>query len=232
MTVPLLMLPGMMCDARLFSPQIAALSGQRAIQLAPIGGHDNVADLAAEVLAHAPERFALMGLSMGGIVAMEVLRQAPQRVAGIALLDTNPLAEAEAVQARRGPQIDRVRAGELLEVMRDDMTPNYLMPGPNAQAALDLCMDMAMGLGPAVFERQSLALRDRPDQSHTLRTSRVPSLILCGEHDALCPVARHQLMLQLMPHAQLHVIAQAAHLPTLEQPNATNAAVSGWLQQI
>ena len=87
--------------------------------------------LAAEVLAQAPERFALAGLSMGGIVAMEVLRQAPGRVDRIALLDTNPLAEADVVKARRGPQIDKARSGRMADVMRDEMKPNYLADGPN-----------------------------------------------------------------------------------------------------
>ena len=99
---PLVLLPGMMCDARLFRPQIEALSARWPVMVAPIGGHDTMARLAAEVLSAAPARFALAGLSMGGIVAMEILRQAPERVARLALLDTNPLAERPEVKARRG----------------------------------------------------------------------------------------------------------------------------------
>ncbi|MCB1407476.1 MAG: alpha/beta hydrolase, partial [Rhodobacteraceae bacterium] len=120
MTLPLVLLPGMMCDGRLFAPQIAAL-GRRAVMVAPVTEHDSVQALAAAILAHAPPRFALAGLSMGGIVAMEVLRQAPKRVARLALLDTNPLAETPEVQARRGPQIARALAGGLVHVMRDEM---------------------------------------------------------------------------------------------------------------
>lgn len=94
--------------------------------------------------------FALAGLSMGGILAMEILAQAPDRIARLALLDTNPRAELPEVQARRAPQIDAVQAGRLREVMRDEMKPNYLVDGPGKQAVLDLCMDMAMDLGPQV----------------------------------------------------------------------------------
>lgn len=101
MSLPLVLLPGMMCDARLYGPQIEALSSDYALHVAPIGGHDTVQALANEILAHAPPRFALAGLSMGGIVAMEVLAQAPERVARLALLDTNPRAETPEFGADR-----------------------------------------------------------------------------------------------------------------------------------
>jgi pimeloyl-ACP methyl ester carboxylesterase len=221
--LPLILLPGMMCDARLFAPQVAGLAG-REVSVLPIEAHDTVAALAVDVLAAAPARFALAGLSMGGIVAMEVLRQAPDRVARIALMDTNPLAERPEVQARRGPQIAAAKAGRLREVIRDEMKPNYLAPGPRRAEVLDLCMAMALDLGPEVFVRQSLALRDRPDQQEVLRGVRVPALVLCGAGDMLCPLERHELMRDLIPGAVLRVIEGAAHLPTLEQPEAVTEA--------
>jgi pimeloyl-ACP methyl ester carboxylesterase len=226
---PLVLLPGMMCDARLFRPQVAALSGARAIHHAPVGGHETMAALAAEVLAHAPPRFALAGLSMGGIVAMEVLRQAPDRVERLALLDTNPLAEAPEIRARRGPQIAAVEAGELHRVMRDEMKPNYLAAGSDRQAILDLCMEMALSLGPGVFVRQSRALRDRPDQTATLAAYGGPALLLCGRDDVLCPVERHELMARLMPQARLVVVEGAGHLPVLERPQPVIDALARWL---
>ncbi|MBO9402602.1 alpha/beta hydrolase [Shimia sp. R9_3] len=229
---PLVFLPGMMCDARLFAPQIAAFSAQRTVSVAPIGHHQTMAALAEEVLAHAPPRFALAGLSMGGIVAMEIARQAPERVAGLALMDTNPLAEADAVKARRGPQIEAVKRGELRRVMREEMKPNYLTDGPNKGAILDFCMDMATALGDQVFINQSIALRDRPDQSQTLKSFTGPALALCGEDDSLCPVARHELMHDLLPNSTLKVLPNAGHLPTLEQPDATTAALKTWLETL
>jgi pimeloyl-ACP methyl ester carboxylesterase len=230
MTLPLVLLPGMMCDGRLFAPQIAAL-GRRAVMVAPVTEHDSVQALAAAILAHAPPRFALAGLSMGGIVAMEVLRQAPKRVARLALLDTNPLAETPEVQARRGPQIARALAGGLGHVMRDEMKPNYLAPGTGQGALLDLCLAMALDLGPQVFERQSLALRDRPDQQAVLRGFGGPALVLMGEHDRLCPRIRHDLMHALMPQSRLVIVPGAGHLPTLENPTATNVALRRWLEE-
>ena len=117
-------------------------------------------DLAAKILQTAPPEFALAGLSMGGIVAMEILRRAPGRVTRLALLDTNPLAETSEVQARRLPQIAKVQSGGLAEVMRDDMKPNYLSDGPRKQEILNLCMDMALTLGPAKGGlRAALSLR-------------------------------------------------------------------------
>lgn len=226
---PLVLLPGMMCDARLFGPQIDALSGQRPLHLGVITAHDKIPALAAAVLAAAPPRFALAGLSMGGIVAMEMMAQAPDRITHLALLDTNPLAELPEIQARRGPQIAAARSGQLLEVMRDEMKPNYLADGPGRDRILELCMRMALDLGPDVFVRQSIALRDRPDQQSTLRSVAVPTLVLCGAQERLCPVARHELMRDLIPGATLVVVPDAAHLPTLEQPEATTQALQDWL---
>lgn len=227
---PLVFLPGMMCDARLFGPQIDALSGTCPIMTFPLSGHDSVQAMAADLLQSAPPVFALAGLSMGGIVAMEVLRQAADRVERLALLDTNPLAERAEVKVRRAPQMEAVRAGRLRQVMRDEMKPNYLADGPHQGAILDLCMEMATELGPDVFLRQSQALMDRPDQTETLATFTGPALVLCGREDTLCPVERHQMMHHLLPHSVFSIIENAGHLPTLEQPDATNAALIRWLE--
>lgn len=230
--IPLVLLPGMMCDARLLGPQIDALSGRIPLMTMPMGAHDTMFALAGDVLRHAPPRFAMAGLSMGGILAMEVLRQAPDRVAGLALMDTNPMAEKDEVKARRAPQIAAAQAGELRRVMRDGMKPNYLKDGPNREAILDLCMAMAMDLGPGVFVNQSKALRDRLDQTDTLRAFAGPALVLCGRDDALCPVSRHELMHDLMPHSIFEIIEDAGHLPTLEQPEQTTVALSRWLEAL
>lgn len=186
--------------------------------------------LAADVLDHAPKCFALAGLSMGGIVAMEILRQAPGRVDRLALLDTNPLAETPEMQARRGPQIAAAKAGDFARIMRDEMKPNYLANKANRAAILDLCMTMAMDLGADVFARQSRALRDRTDQTQTLRRFEGRSLVLCGRHDIPCPVERHELMHQLLPGSRLDIIEDAGHLTTLETPDAVIRSLRTWLE--
>lgn len=226
---PLVLLPGHMCDGRQWGPQVAAFSGTRTVHLAALVGADSMEALAAQVLDAAPPRFALAGLSMGGIVAMEVLRQAPGRVERLALLDTNPLAEAEEVLAQRRARVARVAEGHLAQVVRDEMKPLYLADGPGTGAILDLCLDMALALGPEAFARQSRALMDRPDQTATLRAYRGPALLLAGAEDRLVPRDRHDLMARLMPQAVRVTVEGAGHLPPLERPRATNAALAAWL---
>ena len=224
---PLVLIPGMMCDARMWGDVPAALAPRAIYPAVPVTG-DTIAEMAAAILADAPKRFALAGLSLGGIVAMEILEQAPERVDRLALLDTNPLAEAPDVQARRAPQIARALSGDLMGVMRDEMKPNYLADSSD-MATLDLCMDMARALGPDVFRRQSLALKGRADRTATLARFAGPALVLMGAHDRLCPRDRHDLMHRLMPQSRLVIVPGAGHLPPLEQPAATTDALKEWL---
>jgi len=226
---PLLLLPGMLCDARLWAPQIASLSAMRWVCVPTIAHADSVEALAAGILSEAPPRFALAGLSMGGIVAMEIVRQAGDRVARLALLDTNPLGESDKVRASREPQIAEALAGGLEALIRRDLWPVYLHAGSDRQDILDLALEMALAQGPAVFERQSRALQTRPDQQETLKGYGGPTLILCGEDDRLCPVKRHTLMHELVPGSTLVVVPGAGHLPTLETPDAVCAAMRAWL---
>ena len=228
--IPLVLIPGMMCDARMWGALPAALYPRPVHHAVPVGA-DSMATLAAAILQAAPPRFDLAGLSLGGIVAMEVVRQAPDRVGRLALLDTNPLAETPQAQARRDPQVARVLAGGLASVMRDEMKPNYLADTPHRTTILDLCMKMALALGPQVFADQSRALATRCDQTATLAAYRGPALILMGEHDIPCPRDRHDLMHALMPQSRMVVIAGAGHLPILEKPFETTAALIRWLEE-
>ena len=230
MTLPLVLIPGMMCDARMWGPAMPALA-RRPVLHAPCTEAATMAGLAADVLAAAPPRFALAGLSMGGIVAMEMLRQAPERIARLALLDTNPRAEAAEMRARRDVQVARVGAGDLAGVMRDEMKPNYMAETPGKGDLLDLCMDMALGLGPEVFARQSAALATRPDQRATLAAYTGPALVLTGAEDRACPRDRHEEMHALMPRSRLVVIDGAGHLPVREKPHETTAALCRWLEE-
>ena len=193
--------------------------------------HETIEALAASILAKAPPRFALAGLSMGGIIAMEMIAQAPDRIERLALLDTNARAEAEEQKQRRLPQIDRVRSGGLERVMRDEIIPNYLACNSDRDDIRELCLKMAITLGEAVFERQSLALRDRPDQQKSLRSYGGPALVLTGADDRLCPLDRHELIHRLMPQSKLVIIDGAGHLPPLERPDETTSAIIRWLEE-
>lgn len=222
----LVLLPGMMCDARLFAPQIAALSARYTLHVPSLTGADTMPGLAEAVLAAAPPRFALLGLSMGGILAMEIVARAPDRVERLALLDTNPFAETAEVTAARAPGMARVAAGGLGDVL-DAIIPRYF-PAPRPDLAA-LCRAMGLALGPAAFLDQSRALIGRADRQDALAAFRGPALVLTGAEDLICPRDRHTRMHALMPGSRLAVIPAAGHLPTLEAPDPTNDEISRWL---
>lgn len=224
---PLVLIPGMMCDARMWGKLPDALAPRPVHHALPVDG-ESIAAMAAAILSKAPPRFALAGLSMGGIVAMEMLEQAPDRIERLALLDTNPLAERAEVAARRAPQIARALSGDLRGVMRDELKPNYLADAGDT-ATLDLCLAMAEALGPEVFRRQSIALRDRADRTATLARFTGPALVLMGSEDRLCPRDRHDLMHALMPQSRLVIVQGAGHLPPLETPIRLRTALKDWL---
>jgi pimeloyl-ACP methyl ester carboxylesterase len=119
----------------------------------------------------------------------------------------------------------------MLDVVRDETQTKYLAPGSERDGILQLVVDMAAGLGPEVFVRQSRALQRRSDQQATLRRCRVPALVLCGAFDVLCPVKRHEVMAGLIPNASLRVLERSGHLPTLEQPDETTQALRDWMAQ-
>ena len=228
---PLLLLPGMMCDARLWDAQVAALGGAGiATKVASLSSGDSVAGIAAAVLAEAPPVFALAGLSMGGIVAFEIWRLARHRISHLALLDTNPHAEQPPRREQRNVEIESVMAGGLADVLAQDMKPRYLAETHrNNQSLRELIMSMAIELGPAVFRAQSLALRDRPDCTMMLGEIDVPTLVLCGREDDLCPLSYHLLLAESIPNADLVVLSDCGHLPPLERPEAVSQHLQSWM---
>ena len=225
------MVPGMMCDERIFSPQIEELSKNLEVTVADISNFSSVSELASDVLKKAPKSFSLLGHSMGGIVAMEIYSQEPKRIEKLILMDTNPKAELDEVKLKREPQIKEVNKGKLLEVMRDEMKPNYLAESENKRSVLNVCMDMALTLGPDVFINQSRALQSRLDQQNTIQSIKIPVLIMCGSEDKLCPVERHEMMHNMISDSDLIIINNAGHMPTLEQPRETTEVLKEWLMR-
>ena len=225
------MVPGMMCDERIFSPQIEELSKNLEVTVADISSIPTVRELASDLLKKAPKSFSLLGHSMGGIVAMEIYSQEPNRIEKLILMDTNPKAELDEVKLKREPQIKDVREGKLLEVMRDEMKPNYLAESENKSSVLDVCMDMALSLGPDVFINQSRALQKRTDQLNTIQSINIPVLIMCGSEDKLCTVERHEMMHNMISDSDLKIINNAGHMPTLEQPRETTEVLKEWLMK-
>jgi len=226
---PLVLLPGMMCDARVFEPQIRALSSRVPVMVAPLLGGERIEDIALHLLHQLPQRFALAGLAMGGNVAMEILRRAPERVSRLCLMSTSPLSDTPAQAANREPMIIGARTGRMEDVLRQNMMPEYLAPGPQRIEILNQVHQMGMELGEALFVSQTRALQRRRDQQGTMRKCKVPTLILCGEYDQLTPVKRHEFLAELIPDATLKIVTAAGHLPTLERPDVVNRVLAEWL---
>ena len=227
----LVVLPGMMCDARLFGPQIEALKDHYSIFVPDLSGPKSKSGMAKRVLDETKtSTFNLLGLSMGGIVAMAIAGIAPQRVTRLALLDTNHKADAPANFAIRNRQIEQVKSGHLRAVITEEMKPRYLArANRNRQDLLGLLISMAMDLGVEAFINQSIALRDRPDHASALRRFSGPSLILCGDEDMLCPPQLHNQMANMIKDATLNLVTGAGHITTLEQPDTVVRAMNEWL---
>lgn len=227
----LVLLPGAMCDARVFGPQLTAFSPAVTVTVAPVTGGDRIEEIASRLLDGLPRRFALAGLSMGGIVAMEILRRAPDRVTRIALMDTNSLAETPQTAADYEPIIIKLKSGKLEEAVQAMIRPETLAPGPGRARVLAQVTEMARNLGAPAIIRQIRAVQRRRDYQAVLRKCKLPALVLCGAHDRMTPVKRHELMAGLMAGSTLKVIDEAGHLPVLEAPDAVNMALHDWLSQ-
>lgn len=218
--------PGMMCDARLFAHQIAALKGDHDCIVADFSRDQSIEAMAARLLAQAPARFYLAGLSMGGIVALEVMREAPSRVVGLALMDTTPLADALERRAMREAQMQRANAGDLARLVIEDLNPNYLSARTKRdQALVAEIFAMAQDLGADVFIRQSRALINRRDNIDVLCAIACPVDVICGEEDALCPLALHRAMADEIAGARLTVIPSCGHLASMEAPEIVTSVL-------
>jgi pimeloyl-ACP methyl ester carboxylesterase len=231
---PLLLLPGSLCDARLFAAQLAALR-PRPVRVGDLSRSDSVAAMATAILRAAPPRFALAGLSMGAIVAFEIWRRAPGRVAGLAVFDSTCRAESPEVAARRASEIERIRregTAGLRRLVRESYLPRYFAARIAGREPLhDLVVQMAAACGPAVLQRQWRALMGRPDSRATLATVDVPALVACGAEDALCPPALHEEMAAALG-VHCHVLDGAGHLASLEAPERVSRLLGAWLERL
>lgn len=228
---PLVLIPPMLCDARVFAPQINALSVHHAITFAPTTCGERIEEIASQILEWSPAKFALLGMSMGGAVALEVLRRAPNRVLRIALVSCTAQSETPEAAAAREPLIVAARAGRFQDVVAQEMKPEYLAAGPARKTVMAELAVMARALGPQAYVHQARAMQRRRDQTATLRQIKQPALVLCGAHDPVVPVRRHEFMAEMIPNARLAVIPDAGHFPTLEQPDAVQEVIDRWMQQ-
>jgi pimeloyl-ACP methyl ester carboxylesterase len=229
-TLPIVLVPGLTCTARLYSPQIEALWLLGPVTVADHRRDADIETLAARILSSAPPRFALAGLSFGGYIAFEMMRQAPGRIAKLALLDTSARADTPEQTASRKTWIAMAQTGRYGEIP-DLSIPRYLHRDHQNDAAMTgLVRQMIEETGPDAFVRQLQAIMSRPDSRPLLASIRCPTLVLVGDGDIATPPELHREIAAGIAGARLVIVPHCGHLSTIEQPDAVNAALCEWLQ--
>lgn len=229
MTEPIVFLPGYLCDQRLFYAQAYDLARDHIVIQAPLIG-ERCEEMASALLPHLPRRVTLVGASLGGIVALEILRRAPDRVARICLISADALPDAPNVSADREPQIIQCRTGRLDEAVAAALPPEALAPGPARPEALEFFQDMARSLGPRGFEVHTRALQRRRDHQSSLYRAQCPVQVIAGAHDTVITPKRQEFLAGLAPNGTFTLLDTAGHLPTLEDPQAVTAILRSWLK--
>ena len=225
----LVLVPGLNCTGDLFAPQIQAFRGSRPVVVADHTRDDNLPAIAARLLAHAPERFALAGLSMGGYIALEVMRQAPGRVTRLALLDTSARPDTADRREWRQRLIGLAQAGRFLEV-HAELWPRLVHPDRLGDGELEATvLRMLTDTGADAFVRQERAIMARPDSRPDLPQIEIPALVLVGAEDASTPPELAREMAEAIEWASLVVVPDCGHLSTLERPEAVTRALEAWL---
>jgi pimeloyl-ACP methyl ester carboxylesterase len=228
---PLVMIPPLLCDARVFAPQIADLSRDHAVMVAPATCGERMEEIASQILSWAPAKFALMGMGLGGMVAMEIIRRAPERVIRIALVSTSPQADTPETAAARETQIIAARAGRWADVLTHEINSTWMAASSDKAELVRLLTQMGHDFGPEAYIKQTRALQRRKDQQAMLGQLRHPTCIMCGRQDGQYSLKRYEFMAELIPYAQLEVIEHAGYLPTLEAPDAVTDALRRWMKQ-
>jgi pimeloyl-ACP methyl ester carboxylesterase len=238
MPVPhLILVPGLMCDATVWEHQVRSLGTLTTIEILDHGSLDSLDGMAQAILDRAPKRFAIAGHSMGGRAALEVIRRAPDRVAGIALMDTayaprpaGATGEREAEQ--RYALLEKARSEGTramgAEWARPMVHPDRLLDAPLMNAMLDMIGRKT----PDIFAAQIKALLERPDATPVLSAVRCPALVLCGRQDSWSVLAQHREMAAMIPDSRLAVIEECGHMSTMERPEAVTAALREWLTSL
>lgn len=229
-TLPVLLVPGLLTSPRLYAGQLPALWRFGPVMIADNTGSDTITGVARVILAAAPPRFALAGLSMGGYIALEIMRQAPERAARLALLDTSARADTDAQRERRLAQIAATRAGRFGEVP-GQLWPLLVRPANLQNEELRETVRLMAGeTGPDAFIRQQQVIMSRQDARPRLAAISCPTLVLAGDEDALTPPELSAEMAEAIPGARLVTVPGSGHLSTLEQPARVTEALLEWLR--
>ena len=227
----LILLPGLLCDTGLWEHQKNTLQDIARVTVADLTRFDCIEAMAESVLAQAPARFALAGLSMGGYIAQEIMRRAPERVSRLALCNTNARADTPEESTRRRILIAQAHTGRFRGVT-PRLLPFIIHPGRlDDHSLVQTITAMAERVGREAFIRQQTAIIHRQDGEADLARIACPTLVLCGRQDAIASWQTHAAMAALLPRARLVIIEEAGHLPPLEQPQAVSALFRYWLQE-
>ncbi len=218
-----------MTDERLYAHQVAALSAAYDCTVFVFREQDSMAAMAEEILAHTPERFTLIGLSLGGYVAFEVIRRAQHRLERLVLIDTTAVADHPARKDGRRQDILKVQQGGV-EALIPELPGRWLLPAHvNRPELVDLMAQMAKSVGARGQFNQQTAMLARPDSHSDLRALRVPTLLVCGRQDPVTPLVEHEAMAACVPGSRLEVIENCGHLSTIEQAEAVTGVLQNWL---
>lgn len=226
---PILLVPGLNCTAEIFAPQILALWPHGPVTIASTMTGNTIAEMAAAILATAPPRFALGGISMGGYLCLEIFRRAPDRVLKLALLDTSARPDSAAQSAGREARIAEAQAGNFEAVVAQQF-PVVVDPKHVDDLALRAVhVGMGLAIGSEAYIRQQRAIIGRPDSRPTLPAIKVPTVVIVGENDQLIPVEFSREIADGIAGAKLVIIPDAGHLSSIEQPERVNATLVSWL---
>jgi pimeloyl-ACP methyl ester carboxylesterase len=233
----LLLVPGLLCDDAIWASQAADLADMAAVRVANNGETDSLAALAESIIAHAPARFALAGHSMGGRIALEVARRVPERVIGLALLDTGYEAVAPGEAGKREAEgryalLAIARRDGMRAMARIWLRGMVYPPRLTDEELVEPILDMFERRTPDLFAMQIRALLARPDATSVLPALQCPTLVLCGREDAWAPPSRHDVMAKMIRHSTLEIIPDCGHMSPLERPRAVNQALRRWLETI
>jgi pimeloyl-ACP methyl ester carboxylesterase len=228
--LPIVLVPGLLTSPRLFAEQLAALWQHGPVTIAGTTRDNTIAGLASRILADAPPRFALAGLSMGGYICFELARQAPDRIDRLALLDTTARPDTPELTRRRHAQIALTQDGRFAEIV-DQQFPLLIHPSRQSDPAVrELVRLMAEETGAEAFIRQQQAIIGRADSRPGLGAIGCPTLVLVGDGDQLTPPELSVELADAIPEARLVVVADSGHLTPLDQPEEVTKALVGWLQ--
>jgi pimeloyl-ACP methyl ester carboxylesterase len=228
--IPILLIPGLAGSPRIYAPVMSAIWRSGPVMVASHIRDDNMHAIARRILAEAPPRFALAGHSMGGYIAFEIMRQAPDRIVKLALINTQARPDTPEATARRRGQIARAQAGEYHTVL-DELFPGFVHPSRRDDASLrQLVHEMGDDIGADAFVRQQNAVIGRADSRPTLARINCPTLVLTGDEDNTISNSLSVEMADSIRAAKLTILPDCGHLPQVEQPQATAEAMVGWLR--